>query len=159
MSKLSRPKTIKLQKPKINDNIVTIKKSEYDTVGTLTGPISLEKYEFNDHSKIDEYESSPKDKKIQTLLNMLNWSQTGCKFWDPWNPYEDIEEGDLQGIRPVKRFTIEKLEENIFSPTERKTEETFFRFYILDIVESDDKYTYNEDDYKKERKLVEKGFI
>ncbi len=92
--------------------------------------------------------------QIKKLLHILNASETNCTFWKVEDP-----DFHIMGLRPVKRMTIEVINENGFNPYEKKIEEKLFKCFKIYILDSKDKIIINEEEIKKKKEIERNGMI
>lgn len=93
-------------------------------------------------------------KKVQILLKWLAEPKTRCIFWEDHNGSVDIV-----GLRPVIRTTLETINAGGFTPHEKKKEERLFKFYLIDIVDNNDKYIWSKEDEEKREIIEQNGSI
>ena len=92
--------------------------------------------------------------QIDKLLYILNAPETTCTFWKVNDP-----DFHIMGLRPVKRITIEVINENGFNPYDKKIEENLFKCFKIYILDSKDKIIINEEEINKKKEIEKNGVI
>lgn len=92
--------------------------------------------------------------KINKLLSVLNVPETNCTFWKIDDPHAHI-----MGIRPIKRTTVEIINENGFNPYEKKTDENLFKCFKIFILENKEQYTITKEEVDNKKNIEKNGII
>lgn len=92
--------------------------------------------------------------RIDKLLLVLNKHETGCMFWKINDP--DVH---IMGLRPVKRITLEVINENGFNPYERKGNENLFKCFKILILTNKDEYIVTTEEIEKKNEIEKNGVI
>lgn len=155
MSKPSKPKVIKLPKILEEDLPCLVKESENPRIiNTDSSEADKEIKPYVGIHRTFTNSTFPKNwADIQKLHFMLNDPETKCSFW-----FSHDMKG-FSGIRPVKRTTVETLNKDGFNPWEKKVEETFFRFYIIDVLEEKHEGPEDKETIEKRIRLEDLGYI
>jgi hypothetical protein len=106
----------------------------------------MTKKKINNTTKLDE--------KINKLLNILNFPETGCNFWKTEEPFSH-----LMGLRPVKRTTVEIIAKDTFNPYEKKLEEKFFKVFKIYISSNEKENILSKEELDYKKNLEENGYI
>jgi hypothetical protein len=93
-------------------------------------------------------------KKVNILLRWLAEPKMNCIFWQDHNGSVDIV-----GLRPVLRTTIDTINAGGFTPYEKKADEKLFKFYMIDVVDNNDKYILTREDEEKREMIEQNGSI
>lgn len=92
--------------------------------------------------------------KINKLLSVLNVPETGCTFWKIEEP-----EAHIMGIRPIKRTTVEIINENGFNPYEKKTDENLFKCFKIFISDNKEQYNLTKEEVEIKKNIEKNGTI
>lgn len=147
MSQAPKPNERKLQKEKVYDS------SSAEIGDTLFAPDAEVIVSLAETPNKIVY-SNEKSYKINILLKWLADPKTGCIFWK-----DKDGSGDIVGIRPVKRITIETINPNGFTPYKKETEENLFKLYLIDVVTCNDIYIWTTEDFEKREMIEQNGTI
>jgi hypothetical protein len=91
---------------------------------------------------------------IDRLLKVLNSPETTCTFWRVDDPHVHI-----MGIRPVKRTTIEIINENGFNPYDKKIEENLFKCFKIFINNNKNEQALTKEEINIKKEIENNGVI
>lgn len=148
MSQPSRPKATKLQKGK--DKALPERPTKDLIVHAVEGVVESDSA-VSTHKNV----SNAIAEKYEILLERLH--ETGISKNYIFHPLPLHSHFGLDIFIPVIRTTLETINPNGFTPYDKKQEELLYKYYVIDLVESNNPYVQTKEDIEISNKLKEKG--
>jgi len=104
--------------------------------------------------KVQILDTHSLDPNIYKLLTLLNAPETQCTFWIANEP--DVH---IMGIRPIKRTTVEIINESGFTPYENKVVENLFKVFKIYVLDNKESLVINNEELEKKREIEKNGVI